>query len=231
MDTNRLQTLDRGMLALQIVAQAPRGISVADLARELDVARAAAYRIVATLEDHAMLHRDGTGRIRLGSGTLVLAAQFDTGLRGIARPIVEKLAAKTQATAFVSVAHGRQCTAILTVESDRPFINIAYRAGVRHPLDRGAAGIAILAGRPEAAEDSDEIREARRLGYSLTRGQLQPGAVGVSSPVPLSPDLHPGLECSIGVVAMEDLDVANAAQAAMRAAGELAALMGHGLRR
>src|SRR5574340_148671 len=71
-----LQTLDRGLRALDVISRHPGGISVADLAKELDVARAICYRIVATLEVHSLVARFDDGRIRLGAGTAVLASRF-----------------------------------------------------------------------------------------------------------------------------------------------------------
>jgi DNA-binding IclR family transcriptional regulator len=225
MDPTRLQTLDRGLSALRIIADNAEGITVAALAERLGVHRAIAYRIVATLADHAMVQRGPDGLLRLGSGPLALAAQFDSGLRALARPVIERLSAETSATAFLSVAHGDECVAIATAESERPFVNVGYRAGRRHPLNLGAAGIAILAGRPERRDDSESLRQARRDGYCVTRGQLQRGAVGVAARVRLSPELHPGLEASIGVVAMEDLDVVRATQATLACADSLSRLM------
>jgi DNA-binding IclR family transcriptional regulator len=225
MDPTRLQTLDRGLTALSLIAESPDGTTVATVAERLGVHRAIAYRIVATLADHAMIHRDPGGRLRLGSRPLALAAQFDAGLRSLARPIIERLSAETSATAFLSVAVGDECVAIATAEADRPFVNVGYRPGRRHPLTRGAAGIAILAGRPAGPDDPEDVRQARRDGYCVTRGQLQAGAVGVASWVRLSTDLHPGLEASIGVVAMEDLDVARAREATLASADVLSRLM------
>lgn len=225
MDATRLQTLDRGLLALSRVAESPEGISVPDLAAWLGVHRAIAYRIVATLADHAMVLRGADGRVRLGSGSLVLAAQFDSNLRALARPVIDHLSMKTSATAFLSAAQGEDCVAIATAEAERPFVSIGYRTGRRHPLRLGAAGVAILAGRPEQPDDAPAVRQARRDGYCITRGQLQAGAIGIAAPLRLSPKLHPGLEASIGVVAMEDLDIAAAAAAVVAAAERLSSLM------
>ena len=224
-DTTRLQTLDRGLTALSFVAEAPEGVTVAEIAERLGVHRAIAYRIVATLADHAMVHRDPGGRIRLGSAPLALAARSGSGLRALSRPVIERLSAEATATAFVSVAVGDDCVAVATAEPDRTILNVGYRAGRRHPLSLGAAGIAILAGRPEGPDDPDAVRAARRNGYSVTRGELQRGAVGVAAPLRLSPDLHAGLEASVGVVALEDLDVARAVRAVVAAAEEVSALM------
>jgi DNA-binding IclR family transcriptional regulator len=100
-------------------------------------------------------------------------------------------------------------------------LRISYRVGSRHPLSLGAAGIAILAGRPEADGDSEAVREARRLGYSVTRGQLQRGAVGVACPLH-GKGRRASFEASIGVVALDDLDVARAADAVRACARKIA---------
>ncbi|MBM9595402.1 IclR family transcriptional regulator [Roseitranquillus sediminis] len=228
MDPSRLQTLDRGLAALTLVAESGGGLTVAEIAARLGVARAIAYRIVATLGDYAMVHRGEDGLVRLGSGPMVLAARFDSNLRALARPVIEWLSAETAATAFLSVAQGDDCVAIATAESDRPFVNVGYRTGRRHPIGVGAAGVAILAARPERTDEPPSVQEARSRGYSVTRGQLQPGAVGVAAALRLSPRLHPGLEASIGVVAMEDLDVERAVTATMAAAERLSRQMHEG---
>src|SRR5690606_41457696 len=62
-------------------------------------------------------------------------------------------------------------------------MHVAYREGARHPLEKGAAGRAILAGREGGA------------AYLATEGQLQEGARGVAAPVLGLPWLGP----SVGV--------------------------------
>lgn len=81
--------------------------------------------------------------------------------------------------------------ALAVVEPSWTSFHVAYRAGARHPLDRGAAGRAILAGR---AGDAAPVSSS---------GELQAGAYGVAAPV-LG---VPGLEASVGVVALAPLDV------------------------
>ena len=55
--TNTLQTLDRGLQVLALIATRAGGWSIAELAAELDVHRAIAYRLVATLEQHGLIAR------------------------------------------------------------------------------------------------------------------------------------------------------------------------------
>lgn len=214
---NSLQTLDRGLQVLMMISQSRDGLSIADLAARLGVHRAICYRLVGTLEARGFVARRADGQIHLGAELLSLASRFESRLRAVAGPLIRKLAQDTRAAAFVSVPQGDQCVAIMVAESDAPLLRLSYRVGSRHPLSLGAAGIAILSGRPESAADPEEVREARRLGYSLTRDQLQRGAVGVASPVH-GEGLDLGFEACVGVVALDGLDVAGATEAVVACA-------------
>ncbi|WP_104205344.1 IclR family transcriptional regulator [Billgrantia saliphila] len=220
-----LQTLDRGLRALELVAEHAEGITIAELAERLDVHRAIAYRIVTTLEHHGLITRTSDGPVRLGAGISLLASRFEPQLRAVAQPLLQSLAKATRATAFVSVAQGEECVVILVAEPDEGLLRVGYRVGSRHPLTQGAAGIAILAGRPPREDDSEEVRQARADGYSLTRGQLQRGAVGVASPI-ATPPLRAGVEACVGVVAMDDLDSERAIREVKAYAQRLAELIG-----
>ena len=94
--------------------------------------------------------------------------------------------------------------------------------GSRHPLDRGASGLAILAARAPRPDERAEVAEARRRGYAVTSGELQSGAVGVAAPVPI----EAALEVSLGVVALGSLDETAVAPQVLEAAGRVAALLG-----
>lgn len=219
-----LQTLDRGLRALEIIAEHGEGLSVAELAERLEVHRAIAYRIVTTLEQHGLVARSAEGPLRLGAAISLLASRFEPQLRAVAQPLLQALARATQATAFVSVAQGQECVVILVAEPEEGLLRVGYRVGSRHPLTQGAAGIAILAGRAPHNDDSDAVRQARAEGYSLTRGQLQRGAVGVASPVATAQH-HPGVEACVGVVAMDDLDIERATSEVKAYAERLAELI------
>lgn len=213
-----LKTLDRGLQALWIIARAPQGIAIADLATTLGADRAIAYRVAATLIDHGLATRQPDGRLMLGAAVLDLERHFAPQFRDKARPLINQLAADTQATAFLSIAEQDMATAILVSEPEQMMIRVGYRTASSHPLTTGAAGLAILAGRPPSKSDTPEIIQARIDGYSVTRGQLQAGAIGVACPIPA-----PGLDAAVGVVAMEDLQTNQAIDHVKACAKALAA--------
>ncbi|PXY29237.1 transcriptional regulator [Prauserella sp. PE36] len=219
-----LQTLDRGLRALEVISHSPAGISVAELAKELGIHRAICYRIVATLEEHLLVSRTDEGRVRLAVGVAVLASRFESRFTEDARPLLHALANETHATAFISAAEGKDCVAVLVAEPEGTVLTVGYRVGSRHPLTKGAAGIAILAARPEDPADPEAVRQARRDGYSLTRGELERGAVGIAAGIRAPAGLGTAEHC-VGVVAIDGLDTDLAADAVMRAARELEQLL------
>ena len=201
------QTLARGLRVLRLLADEPRGVTMTELARRVAVNRTVAYRLVATLVEFGLARRDDDGRVYVGVGVIELARAIEPLLRDQARPVLRKLAEDVGATAHLTVAEGDEALAIAVIEPSWTDYHVAYRVGTRHPLDRGAAGRAIALGREDAAAP-----------YSLTRDELQPGASGLAAPV----RGIPGLECSVGVVALGELDVDVVGVRVVRAAAELA---------
>ena len=141
------QTLDRGLRVLKLLADTDHGLTVTELAAKLGVNRTVVYRLLATLEQHSLVRRDLGGRARVGLGVLGLAHQVHPLLREAALPALRSLADDIGATAHLTLVDGTEALAVAVVEPTWTDYHVAYRTGIRHPLDRGAAGRAILAGR------------------------------------------------------------------------------------
>lgn len=178
-----------------------------ELAAALDVNRTVVYRLVATLEEHALVRRDRAGRLHVGLGVLHLTAGLQPQLRAVATPVLRALADATGCTAHLTVAEGDEALALAVVEPSWTDFHVAYRVGARHRLDAGAAGRAILLGRTGAEGE-----------YAVTTGELQPGASGLAAPLVGVP----GLEASVGIVTLDPLDVDAIAPEVTRAAHALA---------
>jgi DNA-binding IclR family transcriptional regulator len=187
------QTLDRGLRVLKLLADTDRGLTVTELSSKLGVNRTVVYRLLATLEQHALVRRDLGGRARVGLGVLRLGRQVHPLVREAAFPALRSLAEDIGATAHLTLVDGTEALAVAVVEPTWTDYHVAYRAGFRHPLDRGAAGRAILAARAAAGTVADP-------GYTLTHGELEAGASGAAAPL-LGVT---GVEGSVGVVMLAD---------------------------
>ena len=127
-----------------------------------------------------------------GSGVLRLGRQVHPLVREAALPALRSLAEDIGATAHLTLVDGTEALAVAVVEPTWTDYHVAYRAGFRHPLDRGAAGRAILAARQQAGLDEP--------GYTLTHGELEAGASGAAAPL----IGVTGVEGSVGVVMLAD---------------------------
>lgn len=185
------QTLDRGLRVLKLLAGTDHGLTVTELSNKLGVNRTVVYRLLATLEQHSLVRRDIGGRARVGLGVLQLGRQVHPLLREAALPALRALADDIGATAHLTLVDGTEALAVAVVEPTWTDYHVAYRAGFRHPLDRGAAGRAILAAR--SGHDGDP-------GYVLTHGELEAGASGAAAPLVGVT----GIEGSVGVVMLCD---------------------------
>ncbi len=220
-----LQTLDRGLAVLDLLAAAPHGLTPAQIAGAMGLHKAIAYRLVSTLQARGLVTRGDDARVVLGVGLLHLAARVEQQFLTAAAPHLDELARATRATACLTLAQGDDAVVALVREAGDGVVRVTYRLGVRHPLSRGATGLAILSGRPAAPGEPAEVAQARAQGFCETRGQLQPGAVGIASPI-LTPDMpRLGTEGSVGVVALGDLDRARVVPAVQGCGAALRALL------
>lgn len=188
------QTLDRGIRVLEIVTSAPAAPSIADIAAELEVHRSIVYRILRTLEDRRLVRRDAAGRVHPAPGLAVLARRVEHDLQAAALPELSAISADLGMSAFVAVWDGQDCTTLVTVEPPQGNL-VTQRPGTRHPLGRGAPGLAIAADLPEdelaaAAEagilaepDRPEVAAARAAGHATSRDEVIAGVSSVAVPL------------------------------------------------
>jgi DNA-binding IclR family transcriptional regulator len=203
------QTLDRGLRVLKLLADTDHGLTVTELSHKLGVNRTVVYRLLATLEQHALVRRDLGGRARVGLGVLRLGRQVHPLVREAAMPALRSLAEDIGATAHLTLVDGAEALAVAVVEPTWTDYHVAYRAGFRHPLDRGAAGKAILLARRQPAPDP---------AYALTHGELEAGASGAAAPL----IGVTGVEGSVGVVMLADAVPERVGQRVVEAAKEVA---------
>lgn len=185
------QTLDRGLRALEILADDGRPLSIARLAELLGVHRSSAYRILRTLEEHRFVVRDDAGLIRLGPRLAALGRGAASSLQQAALPELGTLANSLGFTAFVTVLDDDEIITLLSIEPTHGHATVAQRPGAKHSISRGAPGHAIEASLTSAehravfdgAPPSPAAAQAREQGYAISQDEVIPGLTSIAVPL------------------------------------------------
>ena len=100
------QTLDRGLRVLEEVADSAEGLTITEIAGRMGIGRTVVYRLVVTLEQHALIRRGSDGRCRLGLGVLAMGRQLQPVVRDAAFPALRMLSDAVGCTAYLSLVDG-----------------------------------------------------------------------------------------------------------------------------
>jgi DNA-binding IclR family transcriptional regulator len=219
---NGSQTLARGLNALQLVADAPSGLTVQQIADGVGVHRTIAYRLLATLTQFRFVAKGEDGRYRPAAGLAVLGASFDRNVRQLSLPTLRALADDLGTTVSLLVAEGDQQVAIAVIVPTQVAYQLAFHEGSRYPLNRGAAGIALLASMTPRPEERDLVVRAREQGWVITHGEIEPNTYGLAVPVPRHPPSPP---TCINLISHREDVVIEGKHAVIKAANELSAIL------
>jgi IclR family transcriptional regulator, acetate operon repressor len=200
----RVQSVTRAAELLRAVAAGGGPASVADLAGRCGLNRSTAWRLLATLEDHGLVERDPAGGgYSVGYALVAMAAAAGPEpLVRRAHAHLRALAAASEETASLAMPRGLQLVTVDQVQAAH--VMAADWLGRPAPLHATSTGKAFLAhldedelhaALPGALERFTrttittrrvlrrELGEVRRLGYAVSRGELEPSLWGVSAPV------------------------------------------------
>ena len=216
------QTLARGLNALQLVADAPAGLTVQQVADGIGVHRTIAYRLLGTLAQFRFVAKGEDGRYRPAAGLAVLGASFDRNVRQLSVPILRALADDLGTTVSLLVAEGDQQVAIAVIVPNQVAYQLAFHEGSRYSLDRGAAGIALLSSLPPRPEERDLVIRAREQGWVITHGEIEPNTYGLAVAVRRNPPSPP---TCINLISHREDVVMRGKDAVVKAAKELSAIL------
>jgi DNA-binding IclR family transcriptional regulator len=217
------QTLARGLSALQAVSSSPSGMTAQQVADHVGVHRTIAYRLLSTLAQHRFVVRGEDGRYRPAAALAVLGASFDNNLRQLAVPTLRTLADDLGTTVSLLVAEGDQQVAIAVIVPTLVFYQLSFHEGSRYPLDRGAAGIALLASMPPRPGERDLVPRTRARGWVMTHGEIEPDTYGLAVPVRRRPPSPP---TCINLISHREDVLLSGRDAVINAAGLLARILG-----
>jgi DNA-binding IclR family transcriptional regulator len=200
-----VRSVERAIAILDLLAQGGWRTG-AEVARELQVHRSTALRLLGTLDRHGLVERDQrTAKYRLGRRLPQLASvvtgEFD--LRYVARPVCEKLAESVGETVTLDVLVGDGIEAIEQATASTSVVRVNW-LGRRYPVHCTASGKIMLAFAPEAIrqrvlseplerwtastvvnrqELEAHLEAARQSGYARTREELEVGLDAIAAPV------------------------------------------------
>lgn len=224
--TNRApgsQTLARGLAALQLVAGSPSGLTAQQVADDIGVHRTIAYRLLTTLAQYRFVAKGEDGRYRSASALAVLGASFDNNVRALSLPTLRALADELGTSVSLLVAEGDQQVAIAVIVPTNVFYQLSFHEGSRYPLDRGAAGIALLSSMPPRPGERDLVPRTRKQGWVITHGEVEPNTYGLAVPVRRRPPSPP---TCINLISHREDVVMRGREAVIKAANELSEILG-----
>jgi DNA-binding IclR family transcriptional regulator len=179
------QTLSRGILALEALADSERAMTIAEVAATLGVHRSIAYRILRTLEYHGLIARDATGGFRLAPKMATLARGAEHSLQTAALPELTSIANSLGMTAFLVVLDQAECVTLSSVEPRAGAATLAQRPGTRHSLALGAPGIAIQSLLDDAELDARRITRRPLIDdYATSHDEVILGVRSIAVPLP-----------------------------------------------
>ncbi len=200
-----VRSLERGLAVIRALSVPGAGLTLADVARETGLTRAAARRFLLTLEDLGYV-RSADRRFSLTPRVLELGYSFLSSLTlpEIAQPHLRELVQEVHESSSVSLLDETDIVYVAREPTQR-IMTVAISVGTRFPAYATSMGRVLLAGlddreldafferaelKPLTAEtltDPDalarELERVRRQGWALVDQELEDGLRSVAAPI------------------------------------------------
>ena len=198
--------LAKGLAIMRAFNDNDRALTLADAAARTGLSRAAARRILMTLEDLGFTAREGERHFVLTPKVLSLGYAYLSSmpLWGFAQPVLESLVEEMRETCAIAVPDGTELVYVLRIPVHR-ILSEGATVGSRRPLYCHSAGRVLLAGfnpvqldryferaqlhayTERTLTDPAQLRRAiadtARKGYAFVNGELEDNISGVSVPI------------------------------------------------
>lgn len=202
----RVQSLDRALELLELLATNGGEMGVSELARRLEVHKSTAFRLLATLQDHGLVEQNAaTEKYRLGYGLVRLAGAVvaELDLSRAARAVMQELADRSRETVNLALLQGDRVINIDQITSSHLVVNVNW-VGKQNPVHCTSTGKVLLAFLPAAerrrflsrplerltprtivdrATLEKQLERVRDDGYAFTLEELEVGLNAVAAPV------------------------------------------------
>jgi DNA-binding IclR family transcriptional regulator len=206
--TDGTQAIRRAVSILKVIASGgAQGISLAQVSESLRVTRSTTHRMLKCLAEEGLLQTTKEHRYKIGSLAyeLSLSVVNDFHAASLWYNLIQDVAQKTSHTTYLLARSGMEAVCILKAESRAMLRVIPVEVGQRRPLGVGAGGIALLSSLdaseikfvvekmtavlPLFARGSPEdviadAQQARKRGYSISRGRVIENVIGLGFLLP-----------------------------------------------
>jgi IclR family transcriptional regulator, acetate operon repressor len=200
-----LVTVQRTMRVLEMLADSDVGMSLSDIAKELDVNKSIALRIVLTLEEMNYLYRHSESK-RFYAGFKISNVGFRilvrTGLIDQCEPVLRRLAEQTGELVLFSVIDSDRPRWVMAATGPRRRLQVDPMTSMElHSTATGKAWLAtlpdktiaqVLKGRLRAvtpytittlAGIMQQVREIRATGFSFSNQENETGIAAVATAI------------------------------------------------
>jgi IclR family transcriptional regulator, KDG regulon repressor len=147
-----IQSLQRGLGILEIIAKKGKGITMAEVSREIGLHTSTTFHLLRTLSTLGYIVQDETTReYLLGSKVFHLAASACTEVQisKIAKPFLVEMAKQTGEASHMAILEGGEVIVIDKIDGSGP-VRVSERVGYPRPAHCTAIGKTLLAYLPEA---------------------------------------------------------------------------------
>lgn len=205
-DRSFIQSLEKGLAVIRTFSQQRPEQTIAEVAVQAQISRAAARRVLLTLEKLDYASQNGRGEFSLRPLILSLGFSYLSALElpDLARPYMQKLVAEVGHSCSIAVLDGTDAVYVARVPGLR-IVNVSLTIGSRYPAHVTALGRVLL------AELSDEelsqrvqkikwkkwtehtltdrkqllnkIEQVRKQGYAIVDQEVQDSVWAVAAPI------------------------------------------------
>ncbi len=149
-----IQVIARAAKVLRSLENEPDGLSLAEIAVRVDLARSTVQRIVAALADEQFLiAASPKSRVKLGPALIRLANATKFEVNQLVRPYMESLSRKLHETIDLSVIQGKSATFVDQIPGSHR-LRAVSAIGERFPLHCTACGKSLLSTLPLAKQNA-----------------------------------------------------------------------------
>ncbi|MCA9932300.1 MAG: helix-turn-helix domain-containing protein [Ardenticatenaceae bacterium] len=168
MDYDRqVPAVERAITLLETLAAAPDGLMAGELAQQMQLSRSTLFALLNTLKAHRYVEQpDERGPYRLGAALFALLPGQSRRLDRMVEAFhADAEIAALSETAVLTILEGSDIIVVAQRESQQT-VRVVYPAGERRPADTSAAGLALLAGQPDAPDAPEILRQVRQSGLA-----------------------------------------------------------------